>query len=257
MDTELIDAYIAAFVARCEVMWRPGCLMVNEPGLYGLQSTAEDPPTRLLVTDDRACAALAALLQDVRGGTVSVFAEATRCTGIVASSGGWKPKPVTAMMSRELRTLPEAPLPAGLALRPVRRRDEDPENGVPLDDAVAVATAANPLGEDTANPLADYLKSLPPTTRLFAAVDDDGVVRATSGSGRFGEQASVIFVSTDPSWRRRGIGQAMTAAALSFGRSAGARQACLGASDEAIGIYQRLGFEIVAQTTQFYRAGPG
>ncbi len=42
------------------------------------------------------------------------------------------------------------------------------------------------------------MRSLPPEMRLFAAVDGEGVVRATSGSGAFGAPASVIFVNTDP-----------------------------------------------------------
>jgi len=95
---------------------------------------------------------------------------------------------------------------------------------------------------------------LPPTMRLFAAVDDNDVVRATSGSGTFGPQATVIFVNTHPSWRRRGIGHAMTAAALRSARTAGASQACLDASDAAIATYLRLGFETVARATQFFRA---
>jgi hypothetical protein len=47
----------------------------------------------------------------------------------------------------------------------------------------------------------------------------------------------------------------MTAAALRSARHAGASQACLDASDAAISIYLRLGFEIVARSTQLFRAG--
>lgn len=256
MHSPLIEAYVAAFTARCDVMSGPGCVAVSDSGFYGLLSPAVEPPSRLLVIDDSACEALAALLPDVRDGVISVFAEAVRCTRVVAATGGWKPKPVTAMIHRDLHALPQALLPVGLALRPVRRRDGDPEDGVPLDDAVAVAKAQDPRGEDRAIRLAEYLSALASATGLLAAVDIDGVVRATSGSSTFGDQASVIFVNTDPTWRRRGIGQAMTAAALNSARRAGARQAVLDASDAAIGIYARLGFEVVARTTQFHRAGP-
>lgn len=67
-------------------------------------------------------------------------------------------------------------------------------------------------------------------TSVFAAVDDGGVVRATSGSGTFGSQATVTFVSTDPSRRRRGVGHAMIGAPLRCARNAGASRACLDAS---------------------------
>jgi ribosomal protein S18 acetylase RimI-like enzyme len=71
--------------------------------------------------------------------------------------------------------------------------------------------------------LADYLRSLPSTFSLFAAVDNDGKVRATSGCGVFGRYATVLFVNTDPGWRGRGIGQAMTAQALTAARRGGSK----------------------------------
>lgn len=67
----------------------------------------------------------------------------------------------------------------------------------------------------------------------------------------FGAQAAVIFVNTHPDWRRRGVGQAMTAAVLRA-HAAGARQACLDANDSALPIYRRLGFETV--TVVAYRS---
>lgn len=99
--------------------------------------------------------------------------------------------------------------------------------------------------------LAGYLRSLSPAFRLLAAVDRDGAVRATSGVGVFGPRAAVVCVNTDPGWRSRGVGTAMTAAALGIARAAGAEQACLDASDAGSSIYRRLGFEAVARTTRF------
>ncbi|MGV8968208.1 MAG: GNAT family N-acetyltransferase [Cellulomonas sp.] len=254
MSTASNDVYVAAFVARCDAMRHPTGTLVDEPGVHGLMSFSDDSPTRLLVTDDRADDVLSALLPVARAGIISVFAAAARCTEIVTNAQGWKPKATTAMIHTDLRTLPEAALPTGLTLRPVRRVVDDPNDGVPLTDAVALARSADPASVESPDALADYLRSLPPTMRLLAAVDHQGVVRATSGSGTFGSQATVIFVNTHPRWRRRGIGHAMTAAALHSARTAGASQACLDASEAAIPTYVRLGFEIVAQTTQFFRA---
>ena len=179
-------------------MRSPGWQRVNEPGVHGLLSASDDLPTRLLVTDDQAYDMLAVLLQDARAGTISVFAAAARCTEIVMSDPAWKPKAVTAMICRDLRTVAEVGLASGLTLRPVRRLADDPPGGVPLADAVAVAMSADSSSDDAPDALADYLRSLPSTTRLFAAVDGDGTVRATSGCGVFGAQASVFFVNTDP-----------------------------------------------------------
>jgi hypothetical protein len=65
----------------------------------------------------------------------------------------------------------------------------------------------------------------------MAAVDATGQVRATSGRGVFGGYASAMFVTTDPGWCRRGIGQAMTSAAPRAARASGAVHAGLDASD--------------------------
>jgi GNAT superfamily N-acetyltransferase len=65
----------------------------------------------------------------------------------------------------------------------------------------------------------------------------------------------VIFVNTDRGWRGRGIAHAMTAAALRAALAAGARHACLDASDAGLSTYLRLRFEAVTPTTHFLRAG--
>ena len=142
-------------------------------------------------------------------------------------------------------------LPNELTLRPVRRLSGDAPDGVPLEDAIAVAALAAPALDEPSAPLAAYLRSLPPAFRLLAAVGEDGAVRATSGFGLFGSQTNVIFVNTDPGWQLRGVGRAMTAAALRAAQDAGGRQAYLDASNAGLSIYHRLGFETVARMTQF------
>jgi ribosomal protein S18 acetylase RimI-like enzyme len=89
--------------------------------------------------------------------------------------------------------------------------------------------------------------------RFFAALDADGAVRATSASAVSGEDASVTFVNTDPAWRGRGIGTAMTALALRDARARGARRACLSATAAGQGIYARLGFSVAAFATDCFR----
>jgi ribosomal protein S18 acetylase RimI-like enzyme len=158
------------------------------------------------------------------------------------------------MIHRDLESLPCPGLPAGLTVRSVRRVPEDASDGVALDDAAALAVRADPGITDPPGTLADYLRSLPQTTRLFAAVDDTGAVRATSGSGVFGREASVLFVNTDPSWRGRGVARAMTATALRAARTGGARRASLVATEAGTSLYRRLGFESAGRMTRFFRA---
>jgi len=222
--------------------------------VFGLLPSTEHPVARLLVMDDRAYDVLAVLLPNARAGMISVFAGAARCAGLVEGLDAWRPEATTALIRHELRTVPVAPLPSELRLRPVRRLPDDPADAVPLEDAAAAAILADPRIADTPEAFVSYLRSLPAATRLFAAIDGDGVVRATCGCDVFGAVARVMFVNTDPDWRGRGIGQAMTVAALRAAEEHGARHACLDATDAGLSIYQRLGFEVVTPTTRFFRA---
>jgi GNAT superfamily N-acetyltransferase len=207
-----------------------------------------------LVTDDRAYDVLAELLPDARAGMITVFAGAARCAELVDGLAAWTPKATTALIRRDLHTVPATPLPSELRMRSVRRLPDDAPDGVPLDDAAAAAILADPGFDGPPEELASYLRSLPATTRLFAAVDGDGVVRATSGCGAFRAFASVMFVNTDAAWRGRGVGRAMTAAALRAAHEDGARHACLDATDAGLSVYQRLGFEVASRVTRFVRA---
>jgi GNAT superfamily N-acetyltransferase len=195
-----------------------------------------------LVTDDRAYQALATALPDLAGGTITVSAAAPRCIELVRSTAGWSAgKPVTAMVCRDLATVPELPLPSGLSARPVRD----------LEAAAAVAMRADATVEGPLEAFTDYLRSLDGTVQLLEAVDGDGAVRATAGTRVFGTEATVFFVNTDPDWQRRGIGRAMTAAALRAARALGASRACLDASAAGARIYLSLGFEDAGPWTQF------
>lgn len=254
MEPTSVEIYIAAFRARCDAARRPGQAIVGTPGLHGLVQSGDPPRIRLLVTDDRAYDVLSAQLVDRRAGLIDVFAAAKRCAGLLDGLPRWRAETVTAMVCRDLQTVPAVSLSRELTIRPVRRLADDPPDGVPLTDAVAAAALADPrITDPTA--LADYLQSLPPAMRLLVAVDSDGGVRATAGFGAFGTNASVIFVNTDPDWRGRGVGQAMTATALHAAKHSGARRAGLDATNAGLSIYVRLGFGIVTATTRFYCPG--
>src|SRR4051794_16021350 len=221
--------------------------------MYGLLGCDSDPRARLLVMDDRAYDELRTHLPDVRAGHITAFPKAVRCAELVSGDPGWKRSTATAMICQDLRDVPAVPLPCGLTLEPVRRFDRDAASGVALHEAAALAGLADPGLDGSLDSFASYLRSLPPSIRLFAAVDGEGHVRATSGSGVYGHEAIVLFVNTHPAWRRRGIARAMTAAALRAAHRSGARRACLDASDASLRIYQRLGFQAVTETNRFFR----
>jgi ribosomal protein S18 acetylase RimI-like enzyme len=217
--SDLLALWVAAFAAR-----RSG---VDAPGVTGALGSAEDPYARLLVSDDRAEPFLAAL----EGPAIAIVLEtAPRCAARLADWG--ETTPIALMVRPELETLPDLPL------------DLEVRDDVPLEDMVR-------LVDDPDIVLGLLSRS---RARFFAAVDGDGVVRATSGSAVYGEDASVIFVNTEPAWRGRGIGTGMTALALRDARARGARRACLSATAAGQGIYARLGFGVAAHATDCFRA---
>jgi GNAT superfamily N-acetyltransferase len=255
MDSAPLDVYVRAFLARCAVMSGSGQPVLDQPGIHGLVPRGRDRQIRLLVTDDRARDLLPTLTVDARAGMITVCSAAVQCAELLAGNPAWLSGTATAMICRDLRTLSTVDLPSGLTLRPVRRLADDTRDGVPLAEAVAAASRADPRITDP-RALADHLRSLPSAFGLWAAVDDGGVVRATSGSGVFETAASVIFVNTDPDWRRRGVARAMTAVALGAARQAGACSAGIDASDAGRELYLRLGFENATVITRFRSSSP-
>jgi GNAT superfamily N-acetyltransferase len=145
------------------------------------------------------------------------------------------------MVCRDLATVPDVALPVGLTLRPVQD----------IETAARLAMRADPAIQGPLAAFADYLRGLEGVVRLLEAVDADGSVRATAGTRVVGAEATAFFVNTDPDWQRRGIGRAMSAAALRTARDLGATRACLDASPAGARIYLSLGFEDAGPWAQF------
>lgn len=253
MQALTFDDYVAGFEARWTAIESPRTRRVDGPAICGLVPVDGTSPTDLLVHGDEALGVLSTVLPMVSGGTVRVHDAARRCADLIRRERTWTPSAATAMVCQDLRVVPEPSLPAGLTVQPVRRVLQDPVGGVPLKVAVAAAARATSASDASSDALTLYLKSLPGDPLLFAALDQDGIVRGTSGSRTFGTYAYAFFINTDPGWRRRGVGLAMTASALRSSSREGATRACLDASDSGAALYGRLGFTAVAQITQFSR----
>lgn len=250
MQSAALDVYVNAFLARSAAARPSGEAMIDEPGIVGLLPCGDDRRMRLLITDDRALDRLSPLVGNACAGMVTVCAAAARCAALLEGDQAWRASLATAMTCRDLRAVSGAALPAGLTLKPVRRLADDAPGGVPLTEATAAAGRADPQITDP-RALALHLQSLPRAFGLWVATDGDGAVRATSGSAAFGATATMIFVNTDPGWRRRGIARAMTAIALRAAEQSGARHAVLDASDAGKELYLRLGFDAVTPISRY------
>jgi GNAT superfamily N-acetyltransferase len=255
MVADGVEIYRSGFARRSAAMAKPGQSTVDKPGLCGVLGSINSPSGRLLITDDRALSTLEALMPDLPVQIINVLDEAARCRELVERAG-WDGEDATAMICPDLAVVRGPAAPADLTIRPVLRTPGDPLDGVLLEDAAEACLRADP--HTAGHPLSgfvEFLQSLPASTRLLAAVDEQNRVRATAGSSALGLDANAYFVSTDEQWRGRGVATAMTAAALSWAREAGARQASLDASAAGLSIYLRLGFEAVSPARLFARFG--
>jgi ribosomal protein S18 acetylase RimI-like enzyme len=78
-----------------------------------------------------------------------------------------------------------------------------------------------------------------------------GKPAATSIRIRTGDIAGIYFVSTLPEFRRRGIGEAMTRKAIADGRATGCTLSYLQASKMGRPIYERMGFRVIEEYSEW------
>jgi GNAT superfamily N-acetyltransferase len=137
--------------------------------------------------------------------------------------------------------------PAGLEIEPV-------VDAAGLRAFIDVLALEMGVPEGTANPAARHhaalyqaippkLASEPVPLRYLGRIDGRPV--ATSRVAIAAGVAGLYAVATLPDVRGRGIGRAMTLAALNAGRALGYRIGVLQASDEGLPVYRRLGFRTV------------
>jgi GNAT superfamily N-acetyltransferase len=79
----------------------------------------------------------------------------------------------------------------------------------------------------------------------------DGAPVATTSLLLCGDLAGVYHVATLPAARGRGVGRAITVAALEHAKKMGATHAALQASEMGFGVYQAIGFVEVCQLTLY------
>ncbi|MGW4467093.1 GNAT family N-acetyltransferase [Micromonospora sp. NPDC004704] len=74
---------------------------------------------------------------------------------------------------------------------------------------------------------------------------DDGRIAGTAVAWLSHDLLTLYFVGTQPEFRRRGIGTAMTVAAIDLARERGVRVAALTSSPPGEPVYRRIGFRTV------------
>jgi GNAT superfamily N-acetyltransferase len=84
----------------------------------------------------------------------------------------------------------------------------------------------------------------------------DGAPVSAAAAIRTDEVVGIYAVGTLEPFRGRGLGTALTWAAVAMGREWGCRLAVLQASEMGFGVYQRMGFRTVGRYVEYEPAGP-
>jgi GNAT superfamily N-acetyltransferase len=100
--------------------------------------------------------------------------------------------------------------------------------------------------------LTEQLHGLPNVQLYLGRIEGEGV--CTSLVFVAGTVASIYWVATHEGHRSRGLGEAITWAAVAAGRDLGCRLAVLQASTMGAPVYARMGFETVAHYVRFERS---
>jgi hypothetical protein len=242
-----LDLYADAFVepGRFELDDRPAIQIA--PGTRGVAAI------RLLITDDSGYDRLVGELAGAWHGVVLVLDRASRCNDLLRGESGWGPAhSELAMVLPDIHEATVSALPAGLDLRSMSTDEAGSSKW--LQEVVRLAIASDPGVPGSSDDVARFIGSLPPSCRLLVAFDEGGAARASAACHVFGRFAEIFFVNTEPAWRRRGIGQAMTLAALRTAAGMGATSGMLHATEDGVSVYKRLGFEPVGMLTRYERS---
>ncbi len=255
VNESALSVYAASFGRQIAAAAGPRDRPLNEPALKGL-SRDGGRRVSLLVLDDRALPGLEDLLRGGPSGVITVLEPAPQSREMLGAVDGWSAKAVELMVSRDLASTPTVMLPDGLELKRLQTDGDGSQCAAELLSVARLVVRADPTVNESAEALATYLRNLSPSPSMLAAVDPRRAIRAVSGYRVVGTDATVLLVNTDPAWRRRGIGHAMSSAALHAACDAGATTACLSASDAGSSIYRSLGFENAGRAMQLARPVP-
>lgn len=138
--------------------------------------------------------------------------------------------------------VPAPPPPAGLEIVVV--------DGTNLDDCRAVLAEGFGMPLDLARAaLPPAVLGIEPLTSFLALVD--GAPAGTAATFVTGDVAGIYNVATVPGHRGKGVGAAVTWAAVSAGASAGGTRSILQASGAGAPVYERMGFTTPDRYRQF------
>lgn len=186
-------------------------------------------------------------------GSVLIRGDAPNVTAYMGSLGIFKQERQTGMICADLAGVPRPPLPDSLRLSRVQVGDIiDPR--LPSTAAFAAAIEAED-GPPAGSMLPAVLQMAARPVQLFAAVDREGSIQATSAAAASGTAGMLWGIGTMHDWRAQGVGTAMTAVAVHGAADLGATTLLLDATNKGESIYRRLGFTAYGTTVEWHTRG--
>lgn len=156
-------------------------------------------------------------------------------------------------MTRVLKDLPCAPLPVEVELARVQTERDQADW---LDVFLMGSKLPEPARPDFGQFLANSVAEPQPVFEHFLA-RWQGEACAVSTLLRAGSVAGIYHVATLPAYRGRGLGTALTLAAMQSAQQAGDETAMLFATPSGCPVYQRMGFETVSTADLYIWTGAG
>lgn len=210
---------------------------------------------------DRATAIAAA--HDVPDQRIQAWANDGGPRESIVRASGFAPFQWSAFMVRpHLRDIPDRPLPSGLEIRPV-----DPSHLRAIWEADIEAFRDHPgYVEQTETDWERFLDEAAPGTDLWqiawAGGTVAGQVRTYVNDGEAEQlgrrRAWTENISTPRNWRAKGVASALIAASLRQLAQLGFDEAALGVNLDnptgALGVYERMGYELVMRQTVYSRS---
>jgi predicted GNAT family acetyltransferase len=186
-------------------------------------------------------------------GSLHIRGDAPNVTAYLDSLGIFQQEHQTGMICADLAGVPRPPLPDSLRLSRVQVGDiSDPQ--LPTTAAFAAAIEAED-GLPPGSMLPAVLRMAARPVQLFAAVDREGSIQATSAAAASGTTGMLWGIGTMHDWRGQGVGTAMTAVAVHGAEDLEATTLLLDATEKGASIYRRLGFTAYGTTAEWHTRG--
>jgi GNAT superfamily N-acetyltransferase len=197
-----------------------------------------DPPSAV-------AAAIAWFDARSRRGNFFLRCDADREVAVEVQRAGFAPmieEPVLVLEDAKSASVGVGP-PSGIAIATVGDRDS-------LADYAS--TGNDPLSPPIRRAIAETAYAMPGAELLIGRIA--GAPVATSMCVLTARVIGVFNVNVLPAFRRRGLGSAMTMAAVAAGARRGGRLAWLGSTPMSDGLYRRLGFREIYRYVSYVRS---